>query len=172
MRDNENLLSMVGGDGSLFGETLKQKQRLQAALTVRHWLESFPETDTVHPSKISLGQIAKTVLQHLEEGRIFFVVKSADSVNEPIRARRVRVSLPPITHPLINKTAKINAHLVALQVQSDVTAADLGNEQGLEQLRLLYNFDSDIGSQYDIRVRVNDPVTFKDKDIGRFPVIL
>lgn len=166
----ESRLPISPGDESVFGEAIKRAQRQQAARTVHQWLSSFPQTgDVTSRLKISIGEIATTVLQHLEEGQIFFVVKSAGETDVPIKARRVRINLPPLTSLLTGRSYANKAHLIALQVRSGVTTAELGSDLGLEQLRRLYNFDMEVESRFDLRMLVSDPVILNDKDFGRFP---
>src|SRR3989344_6721363 len=114
--DREDSLPVLPGE-SLFSEAFRRAQRQQAARIVHRWLTGYPIAGSGSRTQVSLGDIARSVLDRLEMGEIFFVVKSAGEADAPVKARKVRVNLPPQVHPLTGKPVTLIAQAVALQVR-------------------------------------------------------
>ena len=112
------------------------------------------------------------VLDGLEAGQIFFVVKQDDGQKPLIKDREVAVTLPPIKNEELGITLIPKAAIVALQVNEGVTIDALCNQGALSDQVLARTYWHHIRTGYDKgRITADMPIKIKDPDFGVFPEI-
>ena len=157
-------------DSPLFAEAARRVERKNAARVVLEWLEGKKGDQTVEKTtKVSLGQMAREMIEGLQGGRIFFSVKNPDKVDGPVGACQITVKIPlrESGYGGVAVQQEVRGFLVLLKVKKGVTLEEL-SRSGDEALARLYILDKST-TQGRVEVPHLDVINIKDPDIGPFP---
>jgi len=187
MNDEEPSIHPLFNQGGERARSVTEEERQGAGQVVLEWLNRIEGEDTRvdEATGVSRGVIATKVREGLKKGRIFFVVRPAEELPEPIQAKSARVKMPKLERPhpfqpeVTVVTRPPEVRLVALEIRRGIGLEDLRNEQGDQELVKLYQLDQKIGddeprADTDGRIwlggrRVRGGVAIKDSAYGSFP---